>query len=152
MFSYKKNRALIKDLIKSFPPCDLIKDFHLFFSFFFSLRWKIIIRPLIWHIYRQSDCIHGKPKVRLGSPEVVVIYFESIKYHLKKHNQSIATPLSRYATRKSVAWQDKTAAWGTNSLRAQPITVSSRKVPPHKYDLYMSWLNHVIYYACVNRI
>ena len=33
---------------------------------------------------------------------------------------------------RNVAWQDKTTAWGTDSLRTPPIIVSSRKMLPHK--------------------
>ena len=74
---------------------------------------------------------------RMGSPEAVVIYFASISitYHLQSiANQSllITAILSGQATRSSGAWQDKTAAWETNSVRAQPVIWSSRKVPPRK--------------------
>ena len=62
---------------------------------------------------------------RMGSSEAAVIYFDSITYHIKKSlpiNRSLWQPfLSRHATGRSVARQDKTVAWGTNSIRAQPI-------------------------------
>ena len=48
---------------------------------------------------------------------------------------SITAILSRHATRRSGALQDKTAAWGGTPIPYeldQPIIVSSRKVPPHK--------------------
>ena len=76
---------------------------------------------------------------RMCSPKiyaVINIYLSSIIYHIKKGlpiNYYLSRPfLSRHPTGWSAVWQDKTAAWGTNSLRAQPIIVSSRKVPSHK--------------------
>ena len=64
------------------------------------------------------------------------MYFASIPYHLQKVlpiNCSFFTAiLSRQAMRSNGVWQEKTAAWRTNSLRAQPVILSSRKVPPRK--------------------
>ena len=51
---------------------------------------------------------------RMGSPEAVVIYFASTTYHLYKAlsiNGSLSQQImSRHATGKSVALQDKTTA------------------------------------------
>ena len=68
---------------------------------------------------------------RRGSAEAVVIYFASITYHLQK-----ALPINRYfvSSLNGKEWcvTRQNGFMGFNSLRAQSITVSSRKMPPHK--------------------
>ena len=108
---------------------------------FLSLRWKIISRPLLWlHIIdlgndQQSDGIHGNPR-KIGFPwscsDIFCIHNISSTKCIANQSLLITAILSRHATRRSGAWQHKTAAWETNSLRAQPVIVSSRKVPPGK--------------------
>ena len=61
---------------------------------------------------------------RMGSPEAVVVYFAS------KLSITAIFVSSRHGKERCVTRQN--GASGTNSLRAQPIIVSSRKVPPHK--------------------
>ena len=75
----------------------------------------------------------------IGFPEIVVIYFSSITYHVQKSiaNQSLSITaiLYRHVTRRSGTLQDKTAAWSGRPIPYeldQPIIVSSRKVPPNK--------------------
>ena len=85
---------------------------------FDSWSRNIISRPLLWYIHRQSDCIHGEQEVRLGSPETVVIYFASIKYHLKKHCQSIATPSQPFCL---VTQWERASCDKTKRLRGGPI-------------------------------
>ena len=75
---------------------------------------------------------------RMGFPEAVVICILH-PYHItyKKYCQSIALFFSQpfcLVKQQEVVVRDKkkTAAWETNSLRAQLVIVSSRKVPPHK--------------------
>ena len=84
---------------------------------------------------RQSDGIHGKPREN-GFPwscsDVFCIHNISPTRSIANQSPLITAILSRQATRSSGAWQHKTAAWETNSLRAQPVIVSSRKVPPRK--------------------
>ena len=84
---------------------------------------------------RQSDGIHGKPREN-GFPwscsDVFCIHNISPTKSIANQSPLITAILSRQATRSSGAWQNKTAAWETNSLRAQPVIVSSWEVPPHK--------------------
>ena len=73
---------------------------------------------------------------RKGSPEAVLIYFciHNISPLKSIANQSLSITAifvsSRHGKERCVTRQN--GASGTNSLRAQPIIVSSRKVPPHK--------------------
>ena len=71
---------------------------------------------------------------RMGSPEAVVIYFASTRYHLFKSLPINASPSKQSFVSLSNGKErcvDKGAASETNSLRGQPIMVSSRKVPPY---------------------
>ena len=115
---------LIKhDLIKSFSLPDWIKDFPdqnilnaKVTSSFFSLRWKIISRPLLWlHIIdlgndRQSDGLHGNPREN-GFPwncsDIFCIHNISPTKSIANQSLLITAILSRQATRSSGAWQDK---------------------------------------------
>ena len=150
MFSYKRNHALIKDLIKArFNQIVFTSQINQRFSkifwrrrlplqqFCFSLRWKIMSRPLLWlHIYRLKD-INDNPMVymvtkeRRGSAEAVVIYFASITYHLQK-----ALPINRYfvlrSMGRSAAWQDKTAAWGSIPYAPAHYCVVTKDASPQR--------------------
>ena len=74
---------------------------------------------------------------RIGSPEVVVIYFASKTYYLQKAlpiNHSLSQPFC-LVTQREGAVRDKTKQLHgprTNFLLAQPVIVSSRKAPPYK--------------------
>ena len=86
---------------------------------------------------RQSHGIHGNPRENGFPWSCSDMYFASIPYHLQK-----VLPINRpffsqpfcLVKQQEVVVRDKkkTAAWETNSLRAQLVIVSSRKVPPHK--------------------
>ena len=73
---------------------------------------------------------------RMGSPKAVATYFASITYQIKKHYQSIALYHSHFCL--VIQWEGalrdstKRLHGGTNSLRAQPIIVRSRKMPPQE--------------------
>ena len=73
---------------------------------------------------------------RMGSPKSVATYFASITYQIKKHYQSIALYHSHFCL--VMQWEGalrdstKRLHGGTNSLRAQQIIVTSRKMPPHE--------------------
>ena len=114
------------DLIKSFSPPDWIKDFPdenilnatvTSSADFFSLRWKIISRPLVWlHIIdlgndRQSDGIHGGTPRENGFPwscsDIFCIHNISPTKSIANQSLLITAILSRHATRSSGAWQDK---------------------------------------------
>ena len=76
---------------------------------------------------------------RIGSPEAVVIYFASITYHLPKAlpiNHTLQSQpfcvSSRNEKDRCVTRQNGRMGRETNSLRAQPVIVSSRKAPTHK--------------------
>ena len=56
--------------------------------------------------------------MRLGSPEAVVIYFASIKYHVKKQCQSIATLSQPFCL---VMQGEKASRDKTKRLRGGPI-------------------------------
>ena len=93
---------------------DLIKDFLKYFegkgylfSYFFSTEMKYYVTTfsLTTYLWIMNDkvMIYLVTKERMGS----VIYFASIKYHIKKAlpiNRSLSQPfLSRHATERSVA-------------------------------------------------
>ena len=109
---------------------------------FSSLRWKIISRPLLWlHIIdlgndQQSDGIHSNPR-KNGFPwscsDIFCIHDISSTKCIANQSLLITAILSPQATRSSERYVTRqTAASETNSLRAQPVIVSSRKVPPSK--------------------
>ena len=150
MFSYKRNHALIKDLIKArFNQIVFTSQINQRFSkifwrrrlplqqFCFSLRWKIMSRPLLWlHIYRLKE-INDNPMVymvtkeRRGSAEAVVIYFASITYHLQK-----ALPINRYfvlsLNGKEWCVTRQNGCMGFNSLRAGPLLCRHERCLPTK--------------------
>ena len=107
----------------------------------FSLRLKDYITTLTLTTYyrlgndRKSDGMHGNPRAN-GFPwscsDIFWIHDRPPTKSIANQSLLITVILSRQATRSSGAWQDKTAAWETNSLQVQPVIVSSRKVPPRK--------------------
>ena len=108
---------------------------------FFSLRLKDYITTLTLTTYYRlgndwkSDGMHGNPREN-GFPwscsDIFWIHDRPPTKSIANQSLLITAILSRQATRSSGAWQDKTAAWKTHSLQAQPVIVSSRKVPPRK--------------------
>ena len=95
----------------------------------FSLRWKIISRPLLWLLFigseRQSDGINGKPRVNWfpwSCSDIFCIHNISSTKSISNQSLSITAICLVHATRWS----------GTLQELDQRIIVSSRKEPPHR--------------------
>ena len=101
----------------------------------FSLRWKIISRPLLWLLFIGSE---SKPRVNCfpwSCSDIFCIHNISSTKSIANQKLSITAIFSRHATRRSGTLQDKTAAWSGRPIPYeldQPIIVSSLKVPSHK--------------------
>ena len=125
------------DSIKSFSY-HILKRLHLQQIFF---RWDERLYNDLYFDYifigndRQSDGIHGNPRENWfpwSCSDIFSIHNISPTKSIANQSLLITNIFLRHATRSSGAWQDKTAAWETNSLRALPVIMSSRKASPHK--------------------
>ena len=110
--------------------------------FFFRLHERLYRDLYFDYIFigneRQSDGINGKPRVNY-SPEALVIYLASIRYHLQKAfriNNSQSQPFCLVTEREgTVRYKDKTAVWAGRPIPYeldQPFIVSSGRCLPTK--------------------